>query len=268
MHEQASPSLTETLSLEEEKEVRLYLLEELKSIIKKYASYYASDEDNASHEAEPTPHQFFAWIEALGEGEMYPSNEYFDEQVLAHDVRRFEKLYRELGNIALKKPVAQEIIRDLLRERPLKERQQFIADIVYVQPDFEELERRFTNFVHPCFDGRRLDPIERCKRVSKESRKVAFKYISMDCIALTDEVLDEMERKGLRPALYEELLGFALKYPDEQKKHPIAALGSEREVDGRRYVAFLYNDRDGEALGLGLIIDGWQDSFRFLAVRK
>ena len=103
MHEHGSSSLLETFSLEEEKEVRLYILEELKSIIKKYALYYAPDEK------EPTPQQFFAWIETLGEGEIYPADESFDEQVLAHDVRRFEKLYKELANIALKKPIGREV---------------------------------------------------------------------------------------------------------------------------------------------------------------
>ena len=103
MLEHASSSLTKQLSLEEEKEVRLYLLEELKSIIKKYALYYAS------HEEEPTPQQFFAWIEMLGEEGTRPSDESFDEQVLAHDVRRFERLYTELANIALKKPIGKEV---------------------------------------------------------------------------------------------------------------------------------------------------------------
>ena len=109
MSEHVPSSLLETLSLEEERDVRLYILEELKSIIKKYALYCAPDKDCDSHEKEPTPHQFFGWIETLAEGGTLPSDERFDEQVLAHDVRRFEKLYRELANIALKKPIAKEM---------------------------------------------------------------------------------------------------------------------------------------------------------------
>ena len=106
MHEHGSSSPIEQLSLEEEKEVRLYLLKELKSIIKKYALYYAADEEEA------TPQDFFAWIEILGEGEMVPSDEGFDEHLLAHDVRRFEKLYTELANIALKKSIGKEVWED------------------------------------------------------------------------------------------------------------------------------------------------------------
>src|SRR5258708_5561579 len=84
----------------------------------------------------------------------------------------------------------------------------FVAPVVYVQPDFEELARRFSArvdhdyvHVHPNYKGKRFDPIERCKDVSKESREIVFEYIQMDYYAATDDVLVEMDRKGLRPAL-------------------------------------------------------------------
>ena len=264
MHEHAPSSLTEQLSLEEEKEVRLYLLEELKSIIKKYASYYASDKE------EPTPQDFFAWIKMLGEGEMYPSDERFDEQILAQDVRRFEKLYKELANIALKKPIGkdvQETVRDQLREN-----QRFIADVVYVQPEFEDLKHQFPAFVNPFYNGNRFDPIERCKDVSKESRAVVFEYyVHMDNDALIDEVLVEMDRLGLRPALYEELLCFDLKYCNEKRERVIVALGSKSFTDGERCFACLWSNNDDPSLpSLGLFYMGqpWSDDHLFLAVRK
>lgn len=144
----------------------------------------------------------------------------------------------------------------------------FSAPIVYVQPEFEELTRRFPAYVNPDYKGKRFDPIERCKAVSKENREVAFEYVHMDRDASTDEVLAEMDRKGLRPALYEELLGFAEKYPDEQRKFPIVALGSEAHVDGRRHVACLWYVGDGRNLRLGWVGHGWNGRYRFLAVRK
>jgi hypothetical protein len=139
--------------------------------------------------------------------------------------------------------------------------------IVYVQPEFEELKCRFST-LNPDYKGKRFDPIERCKAVSKENREVAFEYVHMDRDASTDEVLAEMDRKGLRPALYEELLGFAEKYPDEQRKLPIVALGSEADVDGNRSVACLWDDGNGRYLNLDWIGSDWLDSDRFLAVRK
>ncbi len=144
----------------------------------------------------------------------------------------------------------------------------FSVPIVYVQPEFEELKRRFPAYVNPDYKGRRFDPIERCKTVSKENREVTFEYVHMDRDASIDEVLAEMDRKGLRPALYEELLGFAEKCPDEQRKHPIIALGSVTGVSGLRHVAFLSDGGYGRRLSLSWGSDGWGGHFRFLAVRK
>jgi len=111
--------------------------------------------------------------------------------------------------------------------------------------------------------------------VSTENREVAFEYVHMDCDASsTNEMLAEMERKGLRPALYEELLGFAKKYPDEQREYPIAALGSESDVHGRRCVASLWGHDFARCLRLRWIDGswsgwgGWRGRYRFLAVRK
>ena len=147
------------------------------------------------------------------------------------------------------------------------------------------MKRRFPAYVNPDYNGVRFDPIERCKDVSKESREVVFEYIHMECEALTDEVFTVMDCSGLRPALYEELLGFAEKYPDEQRKYPIVALGSVTLVDGNRRVAYLWqklNTRiqdcclsphsiatlDSRDLCLEWREYGWDQCFRFLAVRK
>jgi len=142
------------------------------------------------------------------------------------------------------------------------------ASILYVQPEFEELKRRFPAYVNPDYKGKRFDPIERCKDVSKESREVAFEYVHMNSTSSIDEVLAEMDRKYLRPALYEELLGFAEKYPDEQRKYPIVALGSETDVGGDRRVAYLWRAGHGRSLGLNWIDGAWGGLYRFLAVRK
>ena len=145
----------------------------------------------------------------------------------------------------------------------------FIVPIVYVQPKFDELLRRFPAFANPAFKGIRFDPIERCKGVPTNigSREVPFEYVHMGREVTTDEVLAEMDNNGLRPALYEELLGFAEKYPDEQEKHTIVALGSKALANGICNVAGLCYD-DGRDLILCWIHDDWFDNDRFLAVRK
>lgn len=166
------------------------------------------------------------------------------------------------------KPVEQPQGGHPYRGGPTNGNEPFSAPIVYVQPEFEELERRFPAYVNPDYKGKHFDPIERCKAVSKENREVAFEYVHLDRDASTDEVLAEMDRRGLRPALYEELLGFAEKYPDEQRKYPIVALGSETRVHGYRYVAYLWIDDDGRSLHLNWVDLDWYGDCRFLAVRK
>lgn len=104
----------------------------------------------------------------------------------------------------------------------------FVAPDLYVQPSYEELTRRFQG-VAPDYRSYRFYPIERCKDVSRENREVTFELVHLDRGATKDEVLAEMDRRGLRPALYEELLRFAEKYPYEQMKYLIVALGSETE---------------------------------------
>ena len=147
----------------------------------------------------------------------------------------------------------------------------FIVPIVYVQPKFDELLRRFPAFANPAFKGMRFDPIESCKGVPTNvgSREVAFEYFHINQKMTTEEVLAEMDHNGLRPALYEELLGFAEKYPDEQEQYWIVALGSETEdVYCIRSVAVLCDIGDGRDLILSWSNDDWDASDRFLAVRK
>jgi hypothetical protein len=144
----------------------------------------------------------------------------------------------------------------------------FTAPVVYTIPAMDELQRRFPAYVNPDYKGKQFNPIERCKDVSRENREVAFEYVHMGRGPSTDEVLAEMDRKGLRPALYEELLGFAERYPDEQMKYPIVALGSETYVSGDRDVAYLWSGGSGRNLDLCRSDLDWNARCRFLAVRK
>lgn len=142
---------------------------------------------------------------------------------------------------------------------------QFSAPVVYVHPPLEELRRRFPDYVNSYYTSKHFDPIGRCMDVSRESRVVVFEYVRMDRDTSKEEVLSKMDRNGLRPALYEELLGFSLKYPDERRKYCIVALGSETVVNGERCVAFLRSD--GRCLDLCTLII-CLDHYSFLAVRE
>ena len=150
--------------------------------------------------------------------------------------------------------------------------QQFKAFVQYIQPGFEELQRRFKPYVNPEYKSR-LDPIERCKTVSRESREVTFEFVCMNRTASSDEVLNELNRRGLRHALYEEFLGFTEKYPDEVLRGHIVALGSATAKDGWDYAACLSSDGICRYLDLrqSSIFSSsvfWNGYARFLAVRE
>jgi len=90
-----------------------------------------------------------------------------------------------------------------------------------------------------------------------------------DVLATSGDVVREMEKSmNLRPATLMELLAFGEKYPDEQRKFPIIALGSSCVIDGRRSVPCLNGHDFNRELGLGYWDGGWHACYRFLAVRK
>lgn len=144
----------------------------------------------------------------------------------------------------------------------------FTTLVKYVHSTYAALEVAFDR-VKSEYESAKFVPIDLCKNVSKKSRRINFEYVRMGGDASTNEVLDEMSRRGLRPALYEELLAFARKYPDEQRKFPIIALGSVWSSNsGDCCVAGLHGDSSERCLDRGDIRLEWLDISRFLAVKK
>jgi hypothetical protein len=70
------------------------------------------------------------------------------------------------------------------------------------------------------------------------------------------------------PGKIEHLLSFGEKYPEEQRKYPIIALGSVAGVNGDRSVPYLYRYDARRSLYLYWWGSDWYGSCRFLAVRK
>ncbi|MFH1078588.1 MAG: hypothetical protein V1745_04920 [Patescibacteria group bacterium] len=144
----------------------------------------------------------------------------------------------------------------------------FSVMVVYALPLMHELKRRFPGYVNPAYDGIVFKPIKVCEKVSRETREVKFEYVHLGRDASNEEVLAEMDKRVLRPALPEELLAFDAKYPEEMMKYPIVALGSETFVSGDRNVACLWSDGNGRNLDLAWFDGDWSGRGRFLAVRK
>lgn len=85
---------------------------------------------------------------------------------------------------------------------------------------------------------------------------------------LSGNAVKEMNKKGFRPATLRELLAYAVKNPDEQRRFPILALGSIWEGLSGLSVPHLNIGHDGRLLGLYWWHSNWTKRCRFLAVRK
>lgn len=145
------------------------------------------------------------------------------------------------------------------------------AEVDYIQPDTDEREVDLFDFADEKFRGATLENVGPCKSISREKRVVHFKYFSNRRAAITKDLLAEMDKRGLRPAIYEELVAFSKRYPSEQRKYPIIALGSVfRRMGGYLNVPSLEEKKGYRYLCL---CRGWDDCWngndcRFLAVPK
>jgi hypothetical protein len=104
---------------------------------------------------------------------------------------------------------------------------------------------------------------------NSDSTKLVLVHLNK--VATTTEVLEHMDKLGLRPARIEELLALGEKYPDLQRQFPIVALGSVWVLSGgRRFVAYLARGGSRRGLVLGWVGPGctWGELCRFVAVSK
>lgn len=145
----------------------------------------------------------------------------------------------------------------------------FEARVDYVQPGFEELERRFRGEVADYYRSMKFEPIDCCKAVSHRRRVIAFELVEdMEDYYLGNEVRAELKRRGLRPALYEEGIDWAEQcLPDGPRL--VGILGSEGCENFRGVVAVLQSNGNG---WWGLYFSQDQhfggSNWQFLAVRE
>ena len=104
--------------------------------------------------------------------------------------------------------------------------------------------------------------------VGKGVEQFEAKVFHFDRTMSSEAVVDAIKVDGWEPSKIEHLLAFGEKYPEEQRKYPIIALGSVAEVRGFRSVPCLDRDDAERSLDLRWWDGGWDDSCRFLAVRK
>lgn len=86
-----------------------------------------------------------------------------------------------------------------------------------------------------------------------------------------DDIIRDLNSRGLRPATLPELLAFGSAYPNKQREFPIMALGSLwRRWHGFRCVPFLHglDSNSRRWLSFRFWFGGWYDICRFAAIRK
>lgn len=95
--------------------------------------------------------------------------------------------------------------------------------------------------------------------------------VHLNKVATTSEVLEYLDKLGLRPARIEELLALGEKFPDVQRQFPVVALGSVWVCSGEsRRVAYLGGSGSGRSMSLDWDDPGraWREIYRFPAVSK
>lgn len=106
----------------------------------------------------------------------------------------------------------------------------FTILVDYVQPEYKDLKSIFAD-VDKDYAKATFTNSDLCKDVSREKREVTFEYVTIDCEILYSNLLVEIDRHGLRPALYEELLAFVGANPNTSRVQ-LEALGSFTTVNG------------------------------------
>ncbi|HVM91143.1 MAG TPA: hypothetical protein VMU11_04600 [Verrucomicrobiae bacterium] len=152
----------------------------------------------------------------------------------------------------------------------------YTAIVEYRQPTYVELCKRF-DWVEVAYNSATFERKDVCKDVPSETREVEFELVrfyeesSEGCDPMhLDEIIIELGDRGLRPALYEELLAFGAQYPELQKQFRICAPGSWLDNGRDDYKSPVLSSGEGDSRGLDYTwLDEFEDySIHFLAVRK
>jgi hypothetical protein len=85
----------------------------------------------------------------------------------------------------------------------------------------------------------------------------------------SEEVVNALSKKGMRPAELREFLAFGATYPEMQRKFSVIGLGSVwRDKKGYRNVPCLYTASEARYLDLHWWDDAWYSYSRFAVLRK
>ncbi|OHA52148.1 MAG: hypothetical protein A3A97_04530 [Candidatus Terrybacteria bacterium RIFCSPLOWO2_01_FULL_40_23] len=150
------------------------------------------------------------------------------------------------------------------------------ATVNYKQSLADMIAAVHCDWVDPFFDGYNL-PIQ-----DKDATEVAIQLIHFNKDMSSKNILDEFDKRGLRPATLPELLSFSVAYPGIAWQFPVVALGSVVQhahdiedglmfrpyEDGHLDVPRLWNDFGNRCLRLRCFEGDWYGYYRFAAISK
>jgi len=84
----------------------------------------------------------------------------------------------------------------------------------------------------------------------------------------SDDALLEMDKLGVRPLTYEELIQYGIAHPSHQEQKILVGLGSKHTLDGDSLAPVLGLGDAGRLLGAGHWCNVWHDEYRLLVARK
>ena len=153
----------------------------------------------------------------------------------------------------------------------------FVAPVSYRIPKRWRIEVAFDKVAR----GYRIAtsaPIATCAQIHVQAlarqdasltQRLMFELLDLGSDLTLPEASDKLTRSGLRPAMFEELLSFALAHPDLQREFPIIATGSLLTAGTDVNLAMLSSERNGTERSLRMLWLGfhWVGKGKFLAVR-
>jgi hypothetical protein len=165
-----------------------------------------------------------------------------------------------------------------LRHRP-EQQEKFMTtdtrDALFFTVDFDAMrgktpEQRLRHMIEAggydwpnAYITPRLFAVEGTGEKKFRSKLFAFgRFISPEAVAV------EMKKENFTPGDHVHGLAFGATFPEEQRKHPIACLGSSAHLCGGRHAVCLDGSDAERYLFLYGWEDDWGDDWRFLGVQQ
>lgn len=85
---------------------------------------------------------------------------------------------------------------------------------------------------------------------------------------INPETVIEMDKVGVRPLTYEEIIQYGIQNPSHQKQRTLIGLGTKCIIFGYQHAPILDNDGSGRVLDVSRIDSSYGDQYRCLVVHK